>query len=343
MASASTNVDDTKSILTSSMTLRGHRCNIQSMSYFPDGQRMISGSWDKTTRRWDLKAGKEIKGAQGICEGKVYAVAVSMDGRWVVTGGGDYDHGELKVCEAETGIIKTFVGHSKKISCIDISADSMLLASGSRDGTARIWNLETGDLKLIAGPFGGVGWVGAVRFSTDSKKLAVKLDTGDCLEVWEVQSQKSVVRIGRPLGYSSVAFAPVFWTNKNKTIIAALTLASKDDDAKTVHEFDALTLKNVGTPFEGHTKLVTGLALSLDGALLASAARDDTIKLWAYESRQLLASFDIQNIHRLILSPDSCQLAYTINTKDVHKICICATPPDILAQASAATCKRSEL
>jgi WD40 repeat protein len=168
-----------------------------------------------------------------------------------------------------------------KISCVDISADNTWLASGSKDGTARIWNLETGNLKFVAQPglFGGVGWVGAVRFSNDSKKLAVKLDTGDCLEVWEVRTQKSIVRIGKPLGYSSVAFAPVFWTNKNKTIIAALALTSTDDDAKTICEFDASTLENVGASFEGHTKLITGLALSFDGALLASAARDDTIKL----------------------------------------------------------------
>jgi hypothetical protein len=37
-----------------------------------NGQRMISGSWDKTARRWDqdLKAGKEIEEARDICESK---------------------------------------------------------------------------------------------------------------------------------------------------------------------------------------------------------------------------------------------------------------------------------
>ncbi|KAG2745145.1 hypothetical protein P692DRAFT_20671976, partial [Suillus brevipes Sb2] len=77
-----------------------------------------------------------------------------------------------------------------------------------------------------------------------------------------------------------------------------------------VYEFDSSTLQTVGTPFKGHTNLITGLALSFDNALLASASYDDnTIKLWAFESRQLLASFDVQNITRLVLSPDSRQLA----------------------------------
>jgi WD40 repeat protein len=65
-------------------------------------------------------------------------VAVSRDGQWVVTTGGDGDHEQLKACEVETGIIKTFGGHSMKISCVDISVDNTWLASGSKNGTARI-------------------------------------------------------------------------------------------------------------------------------------------------------------------------------------------------------------
>ncbi|KIK31781.1 hypothetical protein CY34DRAFT_51885, partial [Suillus luteus UH-Slu-Lm8-n1] len=55
---------------------KGHGEEILSLSYFPDGQRMISGSDDKTARQWDLKAGKEIEEARSDCEGYVYAVAV---------------------------------------------------------------------------------------------------------------------------------------------------------------------------------------------------------------------------------------------------------------------------
>ncbi|KAG1807271.1 quinon protein alcohol dehydrogenase-like superfamily [Suillus subaureus] len=338
MASASTKAATTKSDLTPSMTLKGHGNWIYSLSYFPDGQRMISGSLDKTARQWDLKTGAEIEGARGVCEeGVLYAVAVSRDDRWVVTGGGDYARGELKACEVKTGIVKTFEGHSLQIYCIDVSAGNTLLASGSEDETARIWNLETGE--FVAGPFKSIGFVGAVRFSPDSKKLAVKSDLGTCLEVWDVQSQKLDVRIGKPSG-RGIAFSPIFWSNKNKTIIAAFKFdftADSDqyDNAKTIYEFDAVTLETVGAPFEGHTKSIGGLALSFDGALLASASYDNTIKLWAFASRQLLASFNIQvhNIVRLILSPDSRQLAYIINNNNDYKICICDTPPGILAQA----------
>jgi WD40 repeat protein len=319
---------------TPSITLKGHRDWIGSISYFPDGQRMISGSEDGTARQWDLKAGKEIEEARGVWEGSVYAVAVSRDGRWVVTGSGDGNRGELRACEVETGIVKTFKGHSDRIRFIDISANNTWLASGSDDKTARIWNLDTG--RRVAGPFQSEDRVGAVRFSPDSKKLAVKSDTGKYLEIWDIQSQKLDVKVGE-FGGSTLStltgtFSPVFWTN-NKNIIAAFGFTT--DIIRTIYEFDASTLQIVGRPFKGHAKRVTGLALSFDHALLASASYDNTIKLWAVESRQLLASFHVQNNFRLVLSPDSRQLAYTIHNddKDDYKICIYDTPPNVLAEA----------
>ncbi|KAG1725820.1 WD40-repeat-containing domain protein [Suillus occidentalis] len=331
------------------MTLKGHKRLIRSISYLPDGQRMISGSSDKTTRQWDLKEGKEIEEVRDVCKEEVWGVAVSRDSRWVVTGGKNAD---LKVFEVKTGVVKKLQGHSKMITCIDISADNTLLASGSDDKTSRIWNLETG--KLVAGPFKSIDWVGAVRFSTDSKKLAVKSPTGKCLEVWDVQTQKLDKRIGNRSLPRFLLFPPIYWTNKNKNILASFSF-TKDDSNKTIYEFDAATLETVGTPFEGHTNVVLGLALSFDGALLASSSLDETIKLWAFESRQLLASFDVQNLGTLILSPDSRKLAYTTYTKvlsnarvtgttryEDHRICICDIPPDILALAQARTIVRKK-
>lgn len=201
--------------------------------------------------------------------------------------------------------------------------------------------MDTG--KLVAGPFDSLDLVGAVRLSTDSKKLAVKSHAGACLEVWDAQSQKLDVRIGDfPVGFvGTITYAPVFWTNRNKHIVAAFTFTN-NDYAKTIYEFDATTLETVGVPFEGHTTRVIGLALSFDGALLASAAEDDdTIRLWAFKSRQVLACFDVQKPSALVYSPNSRQLACTTSAKDDHNICIFNTPLDVLVQAGTSTCTKS--
>ncbi|KAJ8586681.1 WD40 repeat-like protein [Rhizopogon salebrosus TDB-379] len=199
--------------------------------------------------------------------------------------------------------------------------DNKLLASGSWNGIARIWSLDTGE--LVAGPLDSVAFPGpvvAVRFSHDSRKLAVK--SHSYLGVWDIQAQKLDNKVRKP---------SMFWTTKDRTIVAAFCscLITEDDDPATIYEFDSSTLETVGTSFEGHTDHVSGLALSNDSALLASASYDRTIKLWAFESRQLLASFDDTAADYIVLSPDSRTLAYT-TFDDSHKIHICDVPSDIL-------------
>jgi len=319
-------------ILTSVMTLEGHKGFILSMTYLPDSKRIISVSFDYTIRQWDLQAGKEIE-VRDVCEGSLYPSRVSGDGRWLMTSGRDEEYKELKVREVETGIVKTFQD-SREIRCIDISTDGKLLASGSFDGTVLIWGMDTGE--LVAGPFESDYFVDAIRFSPDSKKLAVQSHTKKCLEVWDVQTQKLDARVGKE-GGGFVTGAPIFWTNKG-TILAAFDFDFDNNDSDsttTIYEFDASTLETVGDPFEGHTNIILGLALNTDGTLLASSSFDNIIKLWSLEPRQLLASFLVQHESRLsnlIISPDTRQLAYSAE----DKIFICNIPPDILASIRVA-------
>ncbi|KAG1886117.1 hypothetical protein F4604DRAFT_1917800 [Suillus subluteus] len=326
------------------MTLDGHKPSIISLpdgkhheykgvsciSYFPDGKQMISGSRDRTIRRWDLREGKEIVEELEVCENRIRAVGVSRDGRWVVTASGS---GELKVSEVETGIVRTFLdeGHFVWITCIDISLDSTLVAGGSIDSKVRIWSLDTG--KLVAGPFkcDGENSVDlALRFSKDSRKLAVLSHLEQRLQVWDVQAQKLDVQ--RYTLQNAVSTLPIYWTTKNKSIVAAFSFT--DGWTTTMYEFNASTLKTIGAPFKA-TSPIDSLALSSDCTLLTSTSHDRTIKLWAFESRQLLASFDVTSrAITLVISPDSRQLAYT--SKDDAKIHVCNIPANILASIGLA-------
>ena len=98
--------------------LRGHRDSVYSVAFTPDGRGLVSGSLDKTLKYWDVRpilrareggaagAGKNGPGAGGKGDSGgekgsqcmmnftghkdyVLSVAVSHDGKWVVSGSKD--------------------------------------------------------------------------------------------------------------------------------------------------------------------------------------------------------------------------------------------------------------
>ena len=80
------------------LTLRGHGEWIYSVAFSPDGQRIVTGSYDKTAKVWDSVGGKELLTLRGHGD-RVVSVAFSPEGLRLVTGSMD---GTSRVWEAAT-------------------------------------------------------------------------------------------------------------------------------------------------------------------------------------------------------------------------------------------------
>jgi len=79
--------------------------------------------------------------------GFVYAVAISPDGQWAVSG--SYNN-TLKVWNLATGTVElTLTGHRDIVLAVAISPDGQWAISGSYDETLKVWNLATGAVGLI--------------------------------------------------------------------------------------------------------------------------------------------------------------------------------------------------
>jgi WD40 repeat protein len=66
----------------------GHSAAVLSVSFSPDGKRIVSGSGDKTAKVWDSKTGKETFTFKGH-SGPILSVQFSPDGKRIVTGSTD--------------------------------------------------------------------------------------------------------------------------------------------------------------------------------------------------------------------------------------------------------------
>ncbi|MBI2900485.1 MAG: hypothetical protein HYY17_09885, partial [Planctomycetes bacterium] len=80
-------------------TWRGHRSDVSSVAFSPDGKRALSGSWDQTLKLWDVESGKEAGTWRGH-EAAVNSVAFSPDGKRALSGSGD---STLKLWDVESG------------------------------------------------------------------------------------------------------------------------------------------------------------------------------------------------------------------------------------------------
>lgn len=88
--------------------LTGHTDFISAIDFNPAGTVLISGSWDKRIGVWSTPECALISWMEGH-QDKVYCVAASLDGKFIVSGGGS---GELFVWNATSFTKETRVGWS---------------------------------------------------------------------------------------------------------------------------------------------------------------------------------------------------------------------------------------
>ena len=107
----------------------GHDGGVHAVAITPDRQYVVSGSWDKTLRLWDLKNGTCIRtfptdqNTQGH-QAVVYAVVITPDGQKIISGSLD---GTIIIWDFNTGeLLKTLTGNTSTVYAIALASTSRL-------------------------------------------------------------------------------------------------------------------------------------------------------------------------------------------------------------------------
>ncbi|CAD5186718.1 guanine nucleotide-binding protein subunit beta-like [Musa acuminata AAA Group] len=128
-------------------TYHGHHGDVNSVKFFPDGQRFGTGSDDGTCRLFDMRTGHQLQvySQQQANNDQdipiVTSIAFSISGRLLFAG---YSNGDCYVwdtllAEVVVNLGKLQNSHEGRISCLGLSADGSALCTGSWDKNLKIW------------------------------------------------------------------------------------------------------------------------------------------------------------------------------------------------------------
>ena len=211
--------------------------------------------------------------------------------------------GSILASGSEDGTVRLWdVESRKQIATLEgsytvvFSPDGSALASGSRDGTVKLWDMEKRE--QIATLEGHTGRVVSVTFSPDGSTLASGSEDGT-VRLWDVESRRQIATLeGHSRRVWSVAFTP-----------DGSTLASGARDG-TVKLWDVERRMQTGS-LEMHTTTVLSVAFSHDGATLACGAISGMLKLWDVATQKLIATLEghTANVFSVAFSPDGATLA----------------------------------
>jgi WD40 repeat protein len=108
---------------------------ITSIAVSPDGHQVVTGSWDRTLRLWNIAKKRSVATFEGHTD-RVYAVAFSPDGTRIVSASGDSTLRIWNVATQKT--TRILKGHELWVTSVAFSPDGRFILSGGADKTVRV-------------------------------------------------------------------------------------------------------------------------------------------------------------------------------------------------------------
>ena len=270
-------------------TLNGSAFEVFSIALLPNGW-LASGSSEATIKVWDLEESKEVKTLTGHTDA-VVSLAVLKNGNLV-----SYSHDDtIKIWNpylAENNLLLTISGHGNTSSIIPIgvlSNDFLVTCSGDEDdelkGILQVWDSNDGKLvKTLShwlsslwtvvvlsndqvGIGSGDGTIKIIDLEDDSKtRIKVEAHDGEVTCLLQLPNG-NLVSAGIDEEASSSNYSIKVWNISNFTL-----------------------LQSINT---GHSVHIYSMSINKDGTLLATASKDQTIKLWPMTSVEAAETMQI--------------------------------------------------
>jgi len=233
------------------------------ISFSPDGRFLVSGEgMHCTAKLWDVERGEVINSLGGNLSA-LADLALSADGRGLVTFGWD-SFG--RVWGLETGkIVRRLGGGNGWVFAGAYSHNGRYVASAGWDCQARLWDASTGH--LLETFIGHEDWIVDLAFSFDDSMLGTVSYDGT-VRLWDLETRRCVQVLEVVKGHlNGLAFSP----DGRWLVIAGA------DGVATLYEMFTWQRRH---SLKGHIYRIASIAFSPDSRTIATASDDRSVRLW---------------------------------------------------------------
>jgi len=252
-------------------TWQAHTDTTYALAFSPNGQTLVSGSWDDTIKLWDMESGALLW--SGWHAHGVLSVAFAPDGNLLATGGND---ATVRLWDLQSDMQPQTLPHPSPILSVAWSTDGHLLASGDFEGCIRLWEIQQAQpARCVAVLTGHSNRIRGLAFAPDSSLLASASWDGT-VKLWEVASR----HLHQTLTGHTDRVNRVAWSPDGRI------LASCGFD-KTIWLWD-VEQGDYRAALHGHKAGVNGLAFTPDSRSLLTGSEDGTMRVWDVESGQCI-------------------------------------------------------
>jgi WD40 repeat protein len=304
-----------------------HGKPLVSCRFDPTGRFVFAGSEDDTVQRWDLKDDPAKAKPVGFAahDGWVFALAMSKDGKTLLTGGTD---GRLIWWPATANVpkiapIRTSSAHNGWVRAIDVSPDGKQLATCGNDRKVRLWSLEDGKPEMDLP--GHTKPVYRLAYTADGNHL-LSADLMGMIIQWDVKTGKEARRLdasklhlyegGQGVDYGGVRDLSLARDGSflacSGLINASNPLGAVSNPAVLVLDWKTGALKKLQRPKEDLKGVAWGVRFHPQGFAVVAAGGTSGGFLWFTRPDQEneFFKFNLPNSARdLDLHPDGIQLA----------------------------------
>lgn len=260
-------------------------------TFSPDGATLATASRDGAVRLWELKTGKEIRAFATTARGMT-DMGFSPDGQWLATV--TSESRDVQLWDIATGNkLRSFTGSQSLLANVAVAPDGQRVAALGVDGTIKMWSVATGRVLLTLQYVNVESIERGLQFSPDGRWLVAN---GSGCKVWDPTTgrERFAFLPGKITG--QVSFSPDSkWMTLANATVKIIELASGKEL----------------TELSGHYDFVFATAVSRDGKFLATAGRDQVVKLWDTQKWRELATIKghSNSILSVAFAPDGQTLA----------------------------------